>query len=164
MIRTLTTYVGQASACRKAKAYLYKRAILSSWRTLRRGHHEFTLHLPTLLAKSFAEKMLAKAFGDTYYEPPRYSQRPDEIKPERPGEADAINRNLHIAPAGAKAIPGFREAQAREKAAKVDRAMSQLRSELLADKRNVEQCVAISEFLATASDSTKATLFDILRR
>lgn len=69
---TLRTYVADKAAATKARRFLADRSILSKINTLRRGHHEFIMWVPTKLDEPAARRVLATAFGDVFYERPVY--------------------------------------------------------------------------------------------
>lgn len=72
-IRTLHTYAGDIAALRRARRWLADRSILSKVDTIKRGHHCFTLHVPTGRDEAWARHQLSVVMEEVahiaHYEP-----------------------------------------------------------------------------------------------
>lgn len=74
--RTLHTYFASVVDGKRAVKYLRARNLLSTYRTIMRGHHKFILHMPPTMAEAAGRRVIAEAFADVHIEPAVYAEVP----------------------------------------------------------------------------------------
>ena len=95
--RTMHTYFASIVDGKRAVKYLRDRNLLSTYRTIKRGHHKFILHMPPYMNETAGRKVLAEAFPGVHIEPGVYSEVPAPAAGTFPGR-QAFGRALRPVP------------------------------------------------------------------